>query len=1158
MVQFSRLRLNGFKSFVERTELEINPGLTGIVGPNGCGKSNLVEALKWSMGENSSKRMRGGSGSMEDVIFNGTQNRPARNMAEVSMLLDNTQKTAPAAYNEFDEIEVVRKIERDHGSSYRINGKNVRARDVQLLYADIMSGANSPYLVSQGKITNMIQARPSERRQILEEAAGITGLYARRHEAELRLRATDNNLKRLDDQAGTMDSRLQSLKRQARQANRYRNLSQKIRELEVQIAVLDWKKAGRKVKEIEESYNELDKQVARHMTAVSQLTKTQNVQAQELPDLRQSDAELGAKLQTQKLTLERLEDEHKALENAFGDAKSQIEQIAIDQKHETQTLQENTTILEKLESEEKNILEGQGQDDSKLEESEAKREELKAAVNDLDTQFTEHKEKVAANNARRQGLEQKIQDDEQRYSSLKDRLTSLKNDLDEKKAQASEQDQTEELQDQITKLEEKTERLRKEIDDLHAKEKELTETREEQRDKLQKAESEKDKLRTEINALEGFLETFSEEEFESVVDDVVTEKGFETALSRAFGDTLSASENEDAAIQWLIWDKDADLPALPEGAEPLSPHIKAPKVLWNALSQIGVVETEEQGRELASQLKPGQSLVTKDGAYWRWDGLYIQVEAADRFAEQLKHKNHLEDLKTQIPNADKAVEKAEKAMLKADEALDSTKEALIKSREALQTAETEIRSLRQTRDEHIHKFSELKSELAKLEEALSLSQQDLKTMEEQIQESKNSLKSFEDEASDDDEAYTDDLKQKLIAKREELQEHVSLLEREKQEQGRRQARLRAIADERINLQNRCIRGKERLKELTERDENLKNKLATLEDRPETIKQDKNDCLSKIVETEKEKRVVADKLAYYEGELSEATKSLKDAEAKLAEAREGRAHSQATWEERQSHLKRIETAIQEKYNCTAKQLLSQAPIDTDENTSLDDLKEQREKAVRDRDMIGPVNLRAEQEAEEMEKEYGTILSERNDLMEAVTELRNGINKLNKEARERLQAAFDIVNTHFKEMFTRLYNGGKAHLALIDSDDPLEAGLEIFAQPPGKALQSLSLLSGGEQTLTAIALLFAMFLTNSSPICVLDEVDAPLDDANVDRVCDLLEEFADRGDTRFLIITHHRLTMARMDRLYGVTMSERGVSQLVSVDLNQQLDFLEAAE
>ncbi|MEC8664176.1 MAG: chromosome segregation protein SMC, partial [Pseudomonadota bacterium] len=357
-------------------------------------------------------------------------------------------------------------------------------------------------------------------------------------------------------------------------------------------------------------------------------------------------------------------------------------------------------------------------------------------------------------------------------------------------------------------------------------------------------------------------------------------------------------------------------------------------------------------------------------------------------------------------------------------------------------------------------------------------------------------------------------------------------------------------------QNRCIRAQERLKDLDTRETQLSEKSESLKKRPAEIKVEKETLLSKIANLESEKAIVSDKLQICENELGETTTALKEAEAKLATAREQRASAQATAEERHQQMESTKRYIREHFDLSPEELMREAAMDPENLPELGKLKAEREQAIRSRDIIGAVNLRAEQEATDLEKELGGILNEKQDLVEAIEELRGGINKLNAEARERLQAAFDHVNGYFREMFTRLFHGGKAHLALIESDDPLEAGLEIFAQPPGKALQSLTLLSGGEQTLTAIALIFAMFLTNPAPICVLDEVDAPLDDANVDRFCDLLEEFADRGETRFLVITHHRLTMARMDRLYGVTMAERGVSKLVSVDLNQQFDFLDA--
>jgi chromosome segregation protein len=384
-----------------------------------------------------------------------------------------------------------------------------------------------------------------------------------------------------------------------------------------------------------------------------------------------------------------------------------------------------------------------------------------------------------------------------------------------------------------------------------------------------------------------------------------------------------------------------------------------------------------------------------------------------------------------------------------------------------------------------------------------------------------------------------------------------------QTQNTRKARLRALGDERVNLQNRTIRAKERIKQLTARQETLSAKLEELKVQPKNFDADKEKLLSKITESETARDEAAEKLASCEAEVAETTKALKEAERILSEAREARAHAQATLSVIVEQIEGQEAAIVEKFDMKPQDLPQHSAIDMDrELGDLESLRSKKEKLARERDAIGPVNLRADEEAQELEKEVGGLLHERNDLMEAIAELRQAINKINAEARERLLAAFDHVNAHFQRLFTQLFRGGKAHLALIDDEetqakDPLGAGLEIFAQPPGKALQSLSLLSGGEQTLASIALIFAMFLTNPSPVCVLDEIDAPLDDANVDRVCDLLEEIAERGETRFLIVTHHRLTMARMNRLYGVTMSEKGVSQLVSVDLQQSFSFLDEA-
>lgn len=1158
MIQFEKLRLYGFKSFVDKTELDIGLGLTGIVGPNGCGKSNLVEALRWSMGESSSKKMRGGSGSMEDVIFSGTAERPARNIAEVSVLLNNHDKSAPSPYNDTDEIEVVRRIERDHGSSYRINGKPARARDVNMLYADILSGANSPYLVSQGKITNIIQSKPLDRRMILEEAAGITGLYARRHEAELRLRATDNNLKRLEDIVGSMEDRLNNLKKQARQANRYRNLSAQIRQLEIMIASLEYKKAYEGLADVETTFSEAESEVADHLTAVTQLTKTQNAQSRDLPDLRQQDAEYAAKIQNHKIALQRLEDEDSRLETQITETGGQLEQLVNDREHEQQTLKENTVTLQRLEEEEKKLLGTNEKADTALKEKETICAKERKAVEELDTRLNTLVEQAANTKAARFNLEQQIKQDTERRQQLQQRITELKERLHQETTENRESAQIEALKQDIASGEDNITAMRAKIEKTESDLVQLRGKKETAEEKLKNQESRLSKIRSEINALESVLHLYSKEENTPVLKDIAPEKGFETALSRALGDTLMASLDENAPVSWQERSlKAEDMPDLPGQATALSGHVKAPKALKLALSQIGYVTDEKQGRKLWQDLKPGQSLVSKDGGYWRWDGLQIKESATDSHSLQLKQKNKLSELQNSLPALEKDAEKAKQALEKMS-ALCLEAENLLKTlKEDLARSDEDSRNKRRELNEFIESQAEHQAKTAKTEEALSLAQENCEEVKARLSKNERDIKTFDDQSLQDNQTEIENMRESLRQARDTLQKAVSEYELVKQERSRRQARLQAIGDERVNLQNRCIRARERLKELDERETQLKEKAEALKDRPSVIKVEVQKLLDRISEVETDKEKISDRLASIESELTETTRALKKAEAALAQAREKRAHAQATAEERKKALISSKDYIAEHFDLTPEELSAEAALDPDNLPRLSELKEQREKSVRSRDMIGPVNLRADQEAEELEKELGGILEERDDLFEAIEELRQGINKLNKEARARLNLAFDRVNNHFREMFTRLFNGGKAHLALIESDDPLEAGLEIYAQPPGKALQSLSLLSGGEQTLTAIALIFAMFLTNPAPICVLDEVDAPLDDSNVDRFCDLLEEFADKGETRFLIITHHRLTMARMDRLYGVTMAEKGVSQLVSVDINQQLDFLEAA-
>lgn len=1161
MIQFSKLRLSGFKSFVDKTELEISNGLTGIVGPNGCGKSNLVEALRWVMGETSAKRMRGGGG-MEDVIFNGTDQRPARNFAEVSLLLDNSTRTAPSAYNNDEDIEIVRKIEKNKGSIYKVNGKTTRARDVQMLFADTVTGANSPAMVSQGRVTAMINAKPQDRRLILEESAGVSGLYVRRHEAELRLRAADANLLRLEDLVGSMEGRLGALKKQARQAVRYKNLSAEIRDLEMSIAYLEWRVLVNKIEKAKAKFGEAESVVAEHMTTVTQLTKTQNAQAQELPALRQKEAESAAALQAQKLTLQRIEDQERALSEQLTETKDQLSRLKDDKSHEQVSLADNTELSERLAIEEAKLRENEVSQEDNLSEKTAIRDKLEEKVSGLEREYEIFMDKLANTRATKQTAEKQVNAERSRLNTLQSRLVSIQNDLNKAEENYAEGNEQDTLKIDITTLEKAVTEYRENRDTARKSLEETEEKLEELRAAKEQVAQRNSENSTEIKTLQTVLQSDSEDKFKPVLGDIEPEQGFETALSRALGDTLMASTDTDAPMVWtdrkINFD---DFPALPAQAQRLEAHVKAPSHLKAALTLIGYVENNQLGEECAQDLKPGQSIVSKTGAYWRWDGLHIKAEASDKHAIRLQQTNRLKELLEQRPALVSALEEAESAFAEIQNKENSLKSAVqdwqSKSREAEQELSQKQNKLNRITEER----SSLFAQLAKYQESLANTQTDIKETQANLDMAEKALSDLETNNTENHDEQVDNIRQKLSSVRDDLQEAVRELDMVAQEQSRRKARLHAIADESVHLKNRIIRSGERLKELEARETQLNEKLITLESAPKNIGDDREGLMSRIADLEENRRKDADRLQLVENELAQTNTALKEAENILTEAREARAHAQATAAAGNEQLEEIVAGIVEQFEKEPQTLLSDTSLNIVEGEDLpkiEPLKDKKEQMIRSRDNIGPVNLRAEQEANDLEKEVGASLEERNELIQAIEELREGIETLNVEARERLLAAFDHVNGHFQRLFVQLYGGGKAHLALIESDDPLNSGLEIFAQPPGKTLQSLSLLSGGEQTLASIALIFAMFLTNPSPICVLDEIDAPLDDANVDRVCDLLEEIAERGETRFLIITHHRLTMARMDRLYGVTMAERGVSQLVSVDLNEQMDFLEAAE
>ena len=856
-MKFKKIKILGFKSFVDQTDIDIEEGLTGIVGPNGCGKSNVVESLRWCMGETSPKSMR--SSGMEDVIFSGTADRPARNNAEVTIFLDNKDRNAPAEFNNDEEIQIRRKIEIERGSEYRINGKEVRARDVQRLFADLSTGAHSPSLISQGRVGALINAKPIDRRAVLEEAAGISGLHSRRHEAELKLKGAESNLQRLKDIMRQLNTQINNLQKQAKQAEAYKSISEEITRLEGIVTYLKWYNLKESFEKSDTDLKSSEQLIQKYTLEVSQATNDQSKANEKIQPLREKEIEAAAKLNRINLERESLDKE----EERIKELKKSLEQ----------TIQQNIGDYER------------------------EQYQLENALRDLD-----------ALNVKKDDLTAEISIDDFDNEQIKD--------LKEEKKQ---------LEDQINELEENIEKYNS--------------IKQSKRDEWQKA--------------------------------LINEENLKSRES-----TLKEVEGYDDPNKWT--------------------QIFSEKFYRN-LSEIS--EKVVKAEELSADSRKSYDKASNDAK----DAVTMSMQ----LREDLRQKDVEE------------------------------------------------------------KHSDWNYEYQRLSK--------------NIQSSKNQIN---------------------------------------------------------ELKQRRIKSEEELKKIT--------------NRPEEIAQKRGQLIETKGFAETERQYAADRLAEADNELKKYENKLRKAQNDLANVRESKGRTEATKELAESRLSELESESIEKYNCKPDSIITKLSISEDLETLQNNFERNEtrlERLKQQRDTLGVVNLRADLETKEIEQELEKMNSEKTDLETAIKKMRESIEELNKEGRTRLLKAFDVVNNHFKDVFVQLFNGGKAHLELVDSDDPLEAGLEMMVSPPGKKLQSMSLLSGGEQALTAMSLIFAVFLTNPSPICVLDEVDAPLDDANVERFCNLLDDIADKTNTKFLIITHHALTMSRMDRLFGVTMAERGVSQIVSVDLKK---------
>jgi len=1136
-----KLKLAGFKSFVEPAEMRIEPGLTGVVGPNGCGKSNLLEAIRWVMAENSPKSMR--SGGMDDVIFAGTAQRPQRDFAEV--VLD-------ALDDEGDELQITRRIERGAGSAYRVNGRDVRARDVALVFADAATGAHSPALVSQGKIAAVIAAKPAERRMMLEEAAGIAGLHVRRRDAEGKLKQTEANLARLEDLMAGLDSQISALRRQAKQAERYTALSDKIQHAESRLVFARWRDAATAAEAAREQARLSEARVEQAQAAAREAHKGQQALGEALAKVRDELADRRDDASAHGHRMASLSGQLEAAEQRLADLDRQRQRLEEDRGEADRLTRDAAGALEKLEQD---LAAGE----AALAADEALRPDIASRVESEENAGRAAELALARATADHAGVEAEWRVAEAEVAQAEARLARLDGEArrieEQRGALTAQGDPEQALVAAKANAEQATQALaaaRGALLHAQANKEALTVVRDEAVSLLANARGELAGIEREWQGLTRDREARARQSagkhgLPAALDRVSAEPGYERALAAALGrDAKSPLGSPAGDAEGRFWTGAKAPSPVPDS---LAHHVRdCPEQLAARLALVHVADADD-GRAL----KPGEWLVTRAGALRRWDGFVARGEGAAE-AARLEAENRFAELDAALPALREAAAQAEVAQHAAQEELSDLQHSLVGTERAANlAAEAERQALRA-----LDQAEAARERLAVRREELAAAEADLAQQREQARGELTATQERRSALPDPESgrASLAAAQARHEAARLTLQSAMAALAAHDQ--------ALAVARERVSAQRADIKGWQerageaarRLSEMGRRFEEIAEERAVTAAKPAAL-------MREIEGGEAVRARLGQELAAAEAAVNAAGEAMRTAEAALAEAnealaaaREDRAGSAARAENEEARREEMARISGERFGCPPPLLAERFGFNPDKVAGAGDESAAMDRLVAERERIGPVNLVAADELARIEAEHGASVAEQAELAEAVHRLRGSIGNLNREGRERLREAFDKVDTHFRHLFTRLFEGGQAHLALVDSDDPLEAGLEIYAQPPGKRLQSLTLLSGGEQALTAIALIFALFLTNPAPICVLDEVDAPLDDANIDRFCDLLDAMVRETDTRYLIVTHNAVTMSRMHRLFGVTMVEKGVSRLVSVDLGGAEELLAA--
>lgn len=1153
-MKFTKLKITGFKSFVDTTELDIKEGLTGLVGPNGCGKSNIVEAMKWNMGEAGPSRLR--AGEMNDLIFAGTKGRASRNSAEVILTIENNSNSLKL-YENNNEIEVSRKIDKGEGSTYTINNKEVRQRDVQILFADLAIGSRSNAIVDQGQVGQIINSKPQERRKILEEAAGISGIHARKHETELKLKSTETNLDKLEEIIYNDQLRLKELSRQTKQAKRYKDISENLRRMEAIILYQRWNDT---INYIEKNKEELRLYIEKVNDITRNISKKELVKneiEENLPALRsekQKYSNLLNKFQVEYNILINEEDnllsEQKNInenisyieteilndDKLFKDLKLQADELSkeidnLNNSNDTSKLSKLKLSLENAKNEEDSIT-----------------EELKAAEKDLNINISQRK------NFEAEIIKLKLEKEDNTIN-----IKNSKKELELIKKGPLEKENKNTFIKHI-------EKYKNDLQKFNNEEKDFIKKRDIAVTKINEYETQITKQNIilqnsyrnieQYNASKNILtKLFESEDDNIVINSLKFPKGYEKAIEASLGHGLKASL-EKSDIEWRHVEQKS-LFELPENINNLSQYAKGVPEVVNILKLTGIVNSTAEGDELQPKLKPGQQLVTKNGGLWRWDG-YTHNEKAETPANQIlqnksnlieinskikKTQSNIDNTKQNIENLEVLIKEQEKVKNKFNDILMEIDNKKVSTRDKIENEQNNLAAYIENNSEENTKVALLESSIEKYNQTNQLL---VKSINE-ITKQKQSLKK-EDLLQDN----IDKISLKNKNKKENLANQISIYQKELSFIENIEKQIRQFNNEKSRLLNQSDNILERVSKLKIRKESLDKNIKNLELKPNQIKENKNNILNQIEKIKIELSDIENKLSIKEKNSKEINNELKTYNDELIRQRENKARLEGLLHQANEKQKDDKVIISEKLNIEPNDF--HKLIDLNENLpNSEQASLELEKLLLQRERIGPVNLVAEEDSEKLVEKLNDIENEKEDLVNAISKLRSSIRSINKEAKIRLMEAYTKVNTNFKILFTELFGGGEAYLALTESDNPLDSGLELMASPPGKKLQQMSLLSGGEQALTAMALIFSVFLSKPSPICILDEVDAPLDESNVDRFLDLIESISEKSKTRFLVVSHNRLTMARMHRLYGVTMQEPGVSQLVSVSLKEAEKF-----